>query len=137
MTWTAEQIAAVHKWAQELSASEIGKRLGVSRNAVIGIAARQGISLQKPWMEPRKPNWSPERAARRRQQRAAKRAIIMLIPPKPVPTEAPPPRNLTVLELELGDCRWPVTDRPPHFFCGNPQVPNLSYCPYHARRAVA
>ena len=43
----------------------------------------------------------------------------------------------TLLELESGDCRWPIGEpRDPDFrFCGAPQRPDCSYCERHWRIA--
>ncbi len=44
MTWTDERVQQLHKlWATGASTAEIGRRLGVSKNAVVGKAHRSGL----------------------------------------------------------------------------------------------
>lgn len=47
--WTPERTAAliVH-WNEELSTSEIGRRLGITKNAVIGKVHRLGLTQRRP-----------------------------------------------------------------------------------------
>ena len=45
MTWTAERVSELRKlWATGASTAEIGRRLGVSKNAVVGKAHRTGLA---------------------------------------------------------------------------------------------
>jgi hypothetical protein len=45
-------------------------------------------------------------------------------------------RNLQLLELERGDCKWPSGIRAPYTFCGKPAVEDgASYCAFHAKHA--
>jgi GcrA cell cycle regulator len=47
--WTPERIAAlIALWNEDLSASEIGRRLGFSKNAVIGKVHRLGLPKRRP-----------------------------------------------------------------------------------------
>lgn len=46
-------------------------------------------------------------------------------------------RNIAMIELKSGDCRWPVNAAAPgeqHLFCGQPALLSI-YCPHHCRRA--
>ncbi len=44
MTWTPERIAEVERlWNEGLTTSEIGRRIGVSKNAVVGKVHRLGL----------------------------------------------------------------------------------------------
>lgn len=147
VAWTDERIALLREWAPQFTATEIAYRFGyeagISRNAVIGKCARMGISLRKPYVNQHRPvrYGTPElRNARRREQRAAAR---LLLPPReykrqplpPPPVNAPAPRNLTVLDLGAHTCKWPVTEAPPHAFCGHGAVDGEPYCGWHMRRA--
>lgn len=55
-----------------------------------------------------------------------------------VPAEpaAADPLNLTLMQLEAGSCRWPVSASAPFLFCGHVAEPGGPYCPDHmaARR---
>ena len=39
------------------------------------------------------------------------------------------PKDL--IDLLPDDCRFPVTDLPPHAFCAEPAIPGEPYCPHH------
>lgn len=57
--WTPERTAAlIALWSEELSTSEIGKRLGITKNAVIGKVHRLGLPKrrQSPKAEPENAN---------------------------------------------------------------------------------
>lgn len=47
--WTPERTAAlIALWSEELSTSEIGRRLGITKNAVIGKVHRLGLPKRRP-----------------------------------------------------------------------------------------
>jgi len=47
--WSPERIAAlIALWNEELSTSEIGRRLGITKNAVIGKVHRLGLQQRRP-----------------------------------------------------------------------------------------
>lgn len=47
--WTPERTAAlIALWDEELSTSEIGRRLGITKNAVIGKVHRLGLPKRRP-----------------------------------------------------------------------------------------
>lgn len=47
--WTPERTAAlIALWNEELSTSEIGRRLGITKNAVIGKVHRLGLTQRRP-----------------------------------------------------------------------------------------
>lgn len=47
--WTPERTAAlIALWDEELSTSEIGRRLGVTKNAVVGKVHRLGLAQRRP-----------------------------------------------------------------------------------------
>ncbi len=47
--WTPERTAAlIALWSEELTTSEIGRRLGITKNAVIGKVHRLGLPKRRP-----------------------------------------------------------------------------------------
>jgi GcrA cell cycle regulator len=43
------------------------------------------------------------------------------------------PRNVSLLELEPNDCRYPTAETDQHLFCGHAKMAGSSYCaPHHA-----
>jgi GcrA cell cycle regulator len=139
--------AAVKKlmalWSDGLSASECGKRIGVSRNSVIGKVHRLGLSGK--YRRPRK------RAPRMRARPNVKKrsppvgANFLTSPPEmpkmrpdlcksyapPLPEE-PRRGNFDLLELKLGQCRYPEGSAVPFRFCGAPIADGYPYCLEHA-----
>lgn len=112
MVWTDERIEQLKAlWAEGLTTGEIGKRLQVSKNAVVGKAHRLGLKGRP----------SPIKRAKepRRQAPAAKE---------------PEPKIKSIVDLSAHTCRWPIGDpREPDFhFCGAPALPGKPYCAEHA-----
>ncbi|ABC22456.1 GcrA family cell cycle regulator [Rhodospirillum rubrum] len=105
MVWNDEKIDRLKKlWADGLTTGEIGKEIGVSKNAVVGKAHRLGLKGRP----------SPIK----RTQKEAK----------------PEPKIRSVVDLSAHTCRWPIGDpREPGFhFCGKPTTPGKPYCAEHA-----
>ena len=104
--WNDEKIGRLKKlWSEGLTTGEIGKRLGVSKNAVVGKAHRLGLKGRP----------SPIK----RQQKAAE-------PKKET-------RIFTLTDLSAQTCRWPIGD-PKHEdfrFCGKPVATSKPYCGEH------
>ena len=50
--WTPERIATlIALWNEELTTSEIGRRLGITKNAVIGKVHRLGLTQRRPTLK--------------------------------------------------------------------------------------
>lgn len=115
--WTEERIAALLRLKGEgLSASEIAGEMGTTKGSVLGKLRRLGYASQKP-------NKGKLYIARKRRV-LAKNGHPHL-----------PKGAVDLLGLRSADCRWPVTDRPPHLFCGQPQREGSSYCSFHSSKA--
>ena len=120
MTWTADRIAEVTRlWNQGLTTAEIGKLVGVSKNAIVGKAHRLGLP--------------PRPSPIKREARA----------PRPVRHEhrhvertSPPPVQL-VISTNGATCKWPIghPGEPSFGFCGQPSVEGKPYCAEHYGRA--
>lgn len=134
--WDDAAIARLKRlWADGLTASECGARLGVSRNAVIGKIHRLGLSgkYRRPRERgPRGMRTKAKRAARlpeTTEQASSRPEIPQMRPDKR-------PGSFDLLELRAGMCRWPSDNTtPPYTFCGRAQVPESSYCQAHRRMA--
>ncbi len=143
-------------WAAGLSGSKIGLTLGTTRCAVISKAHRIGLPA-RGGSNPTKPN-KYARASTRTEYRSKKPARAA---PKPMtPLRAflrdvqapglpmldcaddlsiPADRRKRLVDLESGECRWPIGD-PQHAdfgFCAAPQLSGTPYCSHHACRAYA
>lgn len=71
-----------------------------------------------------------------------KKPVVRMQPPrpsvpyKPRPTQRRRTRDLQLVELERGDCKWPEGVKVPYIFCGKPAAgEGASYCKFHTKRA--
>lgn len=137
MTWTDERIAELMKlWQQGLSAAEIGRELGVSKNAVVGKAHRLKLPSRPSPIKrqpggPRRRSTPRPKAARRK---AAKPKSGPRLRSRPAPVA---PRPVMRLDPKGSKCLWPIGDPgdPDFHFCGEISVEGKPYCPDHCARA--
>lgn len=141
--WTPARVERLKSlWAAGESCSAIADALGggFSRNAVIGKAHRLNLAGRQQGINPLDAHEQAKHARHKIIKRARRTSFIRPIEPAPVYVppplpEAPPPRNLTILEVGAADCRWPVTTDHPMLFCGHVAVLGLPYCGAHTRAA--
>lgn len=138
LMWNDEKIAKLKKlWAEGLTTGEIGKRLGVSKNAVVGKAHRLGLKGRP----------SPIKRAEPAAAAAAATPAAGATPgaaPAVAHTAAPsssskkqPVKVFTLTDLNSNTCRWPIGD-PKHedfHFCGKNVYPGKPYCLDHCAQA--
>jgi GcrA cell cycle regulator len=139
--WSEALIArASELWLAGFTGAEIGRRLGLSRSAIMGKLRRLGLLRND-----RRPRVPIRRAARLRatpvpkpapRKVPNKRNTRPLPPPEPYKAPPPPPvppiGSFNLLDLRHGHCRWPgPEDRAPWTFCGAQQVFDSSYCKFH------
>ncbi len=119
MSWTDEKIEDLKKlWAKGLSTAEIGRALGVSKNAIVGKSHRLGL----------KPRPSPI-AGKPAAQTPAKAKAKVKAKPKPKETE----KIGDIINLGLHMCRWPFGDPgdDDFHFCGRQVTVGKPYCAEH------
>jgi GcrA cell cycle regulator len=160
MIWTDERVEWLKRlWADGVPASAIAEKLGegVTRNAVIGRVHRlklpgraptpvrfrkartgdmasarlpkkrdpaEGISITKRVANPL--GWR----AKRIKPKPEPRPVVRIKSTRPVEMR----RNVGLLELGAGACRWPVNEPPrgePYLFCGATADEPRVYCPEH------
>ena len=134
-------------WAEGLSASEIGGRVGKTRNAVIGKVHRLGLSgratTERKPTKPRRVPGSPRKRVltpKPRRESPWRQFVKALqeAPPAPI-VEAPVPLNQrrTMTTIEADECRWPIGDPQDadFHFCGAKKMAGIPYCECHGRRA--
>ena len=123
--WTKDKIAELVKLAaQNLSYTEIGRKLGITKNAAIGKARRLRIS--KPPAESvikqRKPAPQPKEKPKPK-------------PPEPIGKGTVLPDMLLVPMMDLKEhhCRYPIDKAGETVFCGLPKFKH-SFCKAHAAK---
>lgn len=133
MDWTAEQISQLTRlWHEGLSTAEIGKRLGISKNAVVGKAHRLRLAARP----------SPIKRVGSRQSQASRPAVQPRPQPAAAPARAPssapqPQPAPRVVELSNQTCRWPIghPGDPGFHFCSERAVQGKPYCVEHSALA--
>lgn len=139
--WNERTIARLRVlWAEGHSTAEIGRRLGVSKHAVVGKAHRLDLPARR---SPIRRNGSPSQPApRRRAPRAtlSPLASIQLVD-KPVVAAVPVKRESPPLVVVHSSrtCCWPLwgSEKPTHIYCAAPSQVNASYCPMHQAKAFS
>ena len=150
MDWTNDVISRLRQlWDEGISTTEIGRRLGVSKNAVIGKAHRLNLSARASPIRSGGPRIPRARVLRL----AGMMPTTALAPARPAATVgsprpksvAPPtapgpgtpprpvlPRGPAVFDTKA--CCWPIGEpgRPGFHFCNAPAIAGKPYCEQHA-----
>jgi GcrA cell cycle regulator len=153
MEWSEETIESLRGlWAEGLSTAEIGRRLGVSKNAVVGKAHRLDLPARpSPIRRDGNGGATPRRSVPRRVAgptlpplSSAQPLVPMaqpMIAPRPKPAIAAPlPRVQAVPPRPYGRlvaCCWPIGEPGTREFrfCDAESVPGKPYCAEHAQLA--
>ncbi|MEE9923106.1 MAG: hypothetical protein PBV01_24550 [Brucella anthropi] len=159
-TWTDDRKQVVAELLREgLSAGQMSKRLGISRNAIISVIHRDKmlseIGLRSGVGGARKPKAesSPYKSGRMktaarspaRQSQPGPVVVVPIVEPEPVFVcdygfELEPtidPLGLPLADLNLRQCRFAVNNAAKgeqHLFCGHPVKIGSSFCEHHHRR---
>ncbi|MCS6920443.1 MAG: GcrA family cell cycle regulator [Elioraea sp.] len=150
MEWTEEQIETLRRlWAEGLSTAEIGRRMGISKNAVVGKAHRLHLPARPSPI--RRSTESAKPAAPRPPRRTFRLAMPRPSPlfgsgePRPAPAHVPaeprrapapvmPMPRVEPLRTGNATCCWPIGDpgTPGFRFCCAPALIGKPYCAEHA-----
>lgn len=131
-------------WADGLTTAQIGVRMGVSKNAIVGRAHRLGVpSRASPII--RDPNYVPTTSKIRRAGAVTLPLLpslygppvpraprLALVPKAPRPEPAPPRAPLLEMRIHpTARCVFPFGEpgRPDFRFCDAPAVVGKPYCP--------
>ncbi|MBN9531592.1 MAG: GcrA cell cycle regulator [Alphaproteobacteria bacterium] len=159
MGWTAEKIEQLNKlWSEGMSITEIGKILGMTRNAVVGKAHRLGLAKRpspiarapgpRPAAQPA-PAAQPTRSVVAPAPAAAVSAPVVeapvvtakpALPVMPQPARPRPAPAFRATRVANGPaCRWPIGDpkSPDFHFCGSPSIEGKPYCEKHCAMAYS
>ncbi len=141
MDWTQERITELTRfWNDGLSTAEIGKLLGITKNAVVGKAHRLRLASRpspirrmaaRP-LTPRVPREPRVTTMPALPQTAAMGATRSMMPaPQPAPVKAR--IETPVLQLSNQRCMWPVghPGEAEFHFCGERSLVGKPYCATH------
>ncbi len=148
MDWTEEAIERLRAfWAEGHSTAEIGRRMGISKNAVVGKAHRLDLAARpspirrdpaapRPVPTGRRPTLPPLRAAqpimpRREEAKPALQPSITALAPKPAAIVRAFPR------VSAKSCCWPIGEpgTKAFRFCTGAAMGGKPYCAEHAALA--
>lgn len=136
MGWTDEQVEELKRlWDKGLTTGEIGKALGVSKNAVVGKAHRLGLN-SRPSPIRRSEDENTANVNTPEQQPAEKKKAAKSTAAKKT-VEQEKKKLFTVNDLTASSCRWPIGDPKDEdfHFCGKEALPDKPYCAEHAEIA--
>ncbi len=122
--WTPDRVKTLMAlWAEGIPTLDIGRRLGVTKNSVVGKVHRLGLPKRQS------PINSTSRAPRVAKLPSSLRAPSMVVPPTA--------DMVKMEELTSGMCSWPEgePDSEDLRFCGQPSVEGKPYCAGHCARA--
>jgi GcrA cell cycle regulator len=136
-TWNEADTELLRKlWAEGFSCSQIGNKLGRTKNAVIGRVHRLGLPQRLTHTTIKRKKICPGGfPPARRKARREPHAPTQL--PAPLPPQRPPADWLELVELKRNHCRWPAGDTRAGGvkYCGQPRDGTRPYCEHHARGA--
>lgn len=143
MGWTDEQVEELKKlWDQGLTTGEIGKALGVSKNAVVGKAHRLKLDSRPSPIRRGEDEPQPEQPATAPVEREKAAEVKKTVDAKPAPAKKSADKKekkklFTVNDLTMTSCRWPIGDPKDvdFHFCGKQALPDKPYCAEHAEMA--
>ncbi|WP_158747610.1 GcrA family cell cycle regulator [Acidisphaera sp. L21] len=151
MDWTDEIIDRLKTlWAEGVSTAEIGRRIGVSKNAVVGKAHRLSLAARPSPIRRGAPGEAPKRSPVRRVVGPTLPTMAppppvevrppVAVAPRPVPTPSPAPVLRAVHRAPGGRlvaCCWPIGEPGTRSFrfCDDESLPGKPYCSTHAALA--
>jgi len=132
--WTPDRIKMlIALWEEGLPTSEIGRRMGVTKNAVVGKVHRLGLKKRQSPIRQTASSAQPKKAkpVQPRVQAGGQAPAAL---PKPV---LPAGEVVRLDELTSSMCCWPEGEpgTEEFHFCGQPSVPDKPYCEEHCARA--
>ena len=133
MEWSEDAIAQLRAlWMEGHSTAEIGRRMGVTKNAVVGKAHRLKLCARpSPIRHERRADARPRPA---RASKTAPAPSTELVAPVARPALRPVP---SVAFGRVSPCCWPIGEPGTRSFrfCDADTLPNKPYCDTHAQLA--
>jgi GcrA cell cycle regulator len=137
MEWTAETIERLKAlWAEGHSTAEIGRRMGISKNAVVGKAHRLNLPARPSPIRREAVAGGAPRPAMPRAARPSGGAPRATLPVAPVAAPAPAPAVVRPFPRVSASrsCCWPIGEpgQSGFRFCSAEANIGKPYCPEHA-----
>lgn len=117
--------------SQGLTFKAIGDIMGATRSAVAGACRRYKLPARRDPMRERKPKGQSKGSGKKKL--VGKATPPQPVKPQPVVIPEPEPLMLRLEQLDHGQCKWSVSDRP-HLFCGAAALPMKAWCAHHYGR---
>lgn len=154
MAWTDKMVEDLKiMWKQGLTTGEIGKRLGVSKNSIVGKVHRLQLDARPSPIKKKdeetetsaaentaQPATAKNTGGKKNEPRPEKTAAPAPVQPvaaKPLPIKKIVPGNVKLTDLDNHTCRWPLGDpKDENFhFCGKKVKIGQTYCEEHSALA--
>ncbi len=126
MSWTDEKVEKLKQlWAEGLTTGEIGRALEMSKNAVVGKAHRLGLESRPSPIKRDEDAQAKKENSKTKKSSSAKS------------TAKSSDDVVTLTDLTLHSCRWPIGDpKDKDFhFCGKEAILGKPYCGEHIMTA--
>lgn len=138
MEWSEDAITQLRAlWIEGHSTAEIGRRMGVTKNAVVGKAHRLKLCARPSPIRRERPADARPRSPRA-QATLPKAAPAARAEPTSVPAGRPALRAVaTAPNGRVSPCCWPIGEPGTRSFrfCDDATLPNKPYCETHAQLA--
>ena len=141
MIWTDEMIEGLRQmWKKGLTANEIAKALGVSKNSIVGKVHRLNLTARPSPIKRKSEDENQDEQVSVQAENFSKKFVITPIEINNTSMVAPSSEQngcLPLTELDNHTCRWPIGDpRDEGFcFCGKKVKSGQTYCEEHAAMA--
>ena len=140
MGWTDESVEQLRQmWAQGLTANEIAKNLGVTKNAIVGKVHRLCLTARP---SPIKSKENEGEEAELPSVETTVKQTAENVPEEKISPAKPASKvckdiNIKLVDLDSHTCRWPIGDpRDDDFcFCGKKVRTGQTYCDEHSQMA--
>lgn len=149
MGWTPELIKDLKKlWKKGLTTGEIGRLIGMSKNAVVGKAHRLGLESRPSPIRREKVVAPKSQKVNKADLKVAVSSVedqkeeVQSVLTEKMTKQAKKhikSKGVKLVDLKPTSCRWPEGDpKDPDFhFCGKEALPGKSYCEEHSQVAYS
>ena len=138
MGWTSESVEKLRQlWEQGLTANEIAKKLGVTKNAIVGKVHRLCLTARPSPIKTKDQAEEDGGAELPLLTEAVENNTACAMTASPETQDKPQQTNVKLVDLDSHTCRWPIGDpRDDDFcFCGKKVRSGQTYCDEHSMQA--